>query len=146
MNKKPFSAVLLFVLSAVMLTGCGASPSEIVIPVSEEGQSSVISAAALPVQSPQSSQETSSEGLTDEELQQMQKADERIRALVKSAGYQKGSAEVRRQLAEQELKALAAEGLVRAESIYPSHDMVSYQYACGAYGGIQLREFDPMMN
>ncbi len=44
------------------------------------------------------------------------------------------------------LNKLADEGFVEKSSILASDEMISYSYVGGGLGGIQLKEFDPMMN
>ena len=80
--------------------------------------------------------------LTASEVQEMQQTDAAVTALTDSAAYA-GMSEAERQAAAlAQLDALAAQGLVKKDSIYvdAENGMVRFAYRCGALGGILLTD------
>lgn len=101
---------------------------------------------AEPAELSGSSSEESEEGMTSEELEMMRETETYIQDFVNSKKYQKASLDERRKMTVDFLGTLAEKGLILKESIYESNDMVSFSYSSGALGGVQIREWDPMMN
>ena len=84
--------------------------------------------------------------MTDEELNGMQLVDEALEELCKSDEYSELSKKERAERVREVLTGLAEEGLVVPESIYETDWRVSFEYACGAFGGVLLEEFREYMN
>lgn len=96
-------------------------------------------AAAAPAAFAAAGSEPQAEGkITSGEAQQMQQADEAVAALTGSEEYGDMTVAARTQAAVEQLEQLAAQGLVRAGSIYAdeANGMVSFAYSCGVLGGI----------
>lgn len=86
--------------------------------------------------------ETSS--LSAADVRSMQQADEAVSELTGSDEYEAMSRSAREEAALAGLEELAAEGLVREDSVYVNEGsgMISFTYACGVQGGILLEEPD----
>ena len=71
----------------------------------------------------------------------MQQTDAAVTALTDSAAYA-GMSEEERQTAALALDELAAQGLIKKDSIYvdAKNGMISFTYSCGALGGILLTD------
>ncbi len=85
----------------------------------------------------------------DEWIHRMSAAEDRIKELGTSDSYINADIEGKRKQALELLNQLTDEGLIKANSISDSGDMISYRINCsdeGVMGGIMLNEFDPMMN
>lgn len=80
--------------------------------------------------------------LTASEVKEMQQTDAAVTALTDSAAYAGMSEEERQVAALAQLDELAAQGLVKKDSIYvdAKNGMVSFTYSCGALGGILLTD------
>ena len=80
--------------------------------------------------------------LTTSEVQEMQQTDAAVTALTDSAAYADMSETERQAAALAQLDALAAQGLVKKDSIYvdAENGMISFAYSCGAWGGILLTD------
>ena len=80
--------------------------------------------------------------LTASEVQEMQQTDATVTALTDSAAYADMSETERQAAALAQLDALAAQGLVKKDSIYvdAENGMISFAYSCGAWGGILLTD------
>lgn len=80
--------------------------------------------------------------LTASEVKEMQQTDAAVTALTDSAAYAGMSEEERQVAALAQLDELAAQGLVKKDSIYVDvkNGMVSFAYSCGALGGILLTD------
>lgn len=80
--------------------------------------------------------------LTASEVKEMQQTDAAVTALTDSAAYAGMSEEERQAAALAQLDELAAQGLVKKDSIYvdAENGMVSFTYSCGALGGILLTD------
>ena len=78
--------------------------------------------------------------LTASEVEEMQQTDAAVTALTDSAAYAGMSEEERQAAALAQLDALAAQGLVKKDSIYADAEngLVSFAYSCGALGGIPV--------
>ena len=82
--------------------------------------------------------------LTGADAAQMAQADAAVDELVNSSEYTAMPLEERRQAAEAQLEALAADGLVQADSIRydEENSMFSFTYDCGVLGGILLTDWE----
>ena len=80
--------------------------------------------------------------LTASEVKEMQQTDAAVTALTDSAAYAGMSEEERQVAALAQLDELAAQGLIKKDSIYvdAKNGMVSFTYSCGALGGILLTD------
>ena len=87
-----------------------------------------------------------SEGLTKQELEDMQKVSNAMSERFEQDDYKNATPAERKKIALELLNKLAGQGLIIRESIYADDEMVSFSYSCGVLGGVQLREWDPMMN
>ncbi len=94
----------------------------------------------------ESGTESSSQGFTEEELEQMNEVSERLGALTGSEAFRSAKVDKRAEMALELLNQLADEGLVIRQSIEHNNDTISFSYSCGVLGGVMLREWDPDMN
>ena len=94
----------------------------------------------------ESGTESSSQGFTAEELEQMNEVSERLGALTGSEAFRSAKVDKRAEMALELLNQLADEGLVIRQSIEHNNDTISFSYSCGVLGGVMLREWDPAMN
>ena len=80
--------------------------------------------------------------LTASEVKEMQQTDAAVTALTDSAAYAGMSEKARQTAALAQLDELAAQGLVKKDSIYvdAENGMISFTYSCGALGGILLTD------
>ena len=80
--------------------------------------------------------------LTASEVKEMQQTDAAVTALTDSAAYAGMSEEARQTVALAQLDELAAQGLIKKDSIYvdAKNGMISFTYSCGALGGILLTD------
>ncbi|MDD6490108.1 MAG: hypothetical protein PUG48_09920 [Clostridia bacterium] len=96
----------------------------------------------------QSSENVSSEGMTDKEIEDMSKVDDRIQKLMSGEDFKAASEQNKLEAVETLLNELAKEDLIIAESIYYDVDnkQFSFQYKSGALGGVMMKDFDERMN
>ena len=85
-----------------------------------------------------------SEPFTDSEQGRMTQVDDTICLVVESDVFINADLKTRRQLAKDVLIKLKASNLIK--SYYCSDDACSFEYIDGVLGGIQIKDFGPMMN
>ena len=90
--------------------------------------------------------ESSQEGLTSEELEQLEIASKKLEEFCRTEEYMNADFEQKRDMALGYLGELADEGLIIKQSILAYDDTISFRYSSGVYGGIKLHGFDPMYN
>lgn len=95
------------------------------------------------------------DSLTEQELADMEAADEAIGALMQNPEYQKLTLTKKAETVQRLLMKLASEGtksvphpLIQPLSVRYDESMqqFSFLYTCGVLGGVRLKPFDPMMN
>ena len=93
------------------------------------------------------------EQFTDKELGDMEEVNKVLTGMTNSEEYKALTVEQRKERALEVLNTLAENGtkerpysLIIKESIYAGDDMISFEYACGVYGGTMLKDFDPDCN
>ncbi len=98
-------------------------------------------------------EETQPETFSDKELADMQEVHDVLSEWCKSEEFQSMSLEERETETRKLLYDLAWYGtesapysLIDERSITFSNDMFSFSYACGALGGVRIKDFDSMMN
>ena len=95
------------------------------------------------------------DSLTEQELADMEAADEAIGALMQNPEYKKLTLTKKAETVQRLLMKLASEGtksvphpLIQPLSVRYDESMqqFSFLYTCGVLGGVRLKPFDPMMN
>ena len=83
---------------------------------------------------------------TDKELDEMAFVDDAIEKLYNSEIFKNANTQERMELASKLVDELVEKGLIVKNSVYKDEEMISFEYSSGAYGGIDVKYWDPLFN
>ncbi|MBP0973022.1 MAG: hypothetical protein J5851_03855 [Oscillospiraceae bacterium] len=89
---------------------------------------------------------TVTEPFSNKELSQMEHVNDVISTMTSSDSWKQANAATRSAVAAETLQILAEDGFIVPGSIHEETSMVTFKYACGVSGGIQLEEFSERYN